>query len=70
VSNLTLLGKILRLKGMKITAFEFRDYGRGLHLSVKPHKNGSRCPHCGQRGRIVPAKREARVWEDLTIFGL
>jgi transposase len=70
VSNLKLLSKILRLKGMKVTAFEFADRNRELHLTVKPHKNGCRCPHCGHRGRIVPARPQARVWEDLTVFGL
>ena len=61
MSNLKLLSKILRLKGMKITAFEFADRNRELHLTVKPHKNGCRCPHCGCRGRIVPARPEGRV---------
>jgi len=38
VSNLKLLSKILRLKGMKVIAFTFRDHGRELHLTVKPTK--------------------------------
>lgn len=49
MSNRKLLAKILRLKGMKVTRFEFKDYGRELHLTVKPHKNGCRCPQCGRR---------------------
>ena len=39
--NLKLLSKILRLKGMKVIAFTFRDHGRELRLTVKPHKNGA-----------------------------
>jgi len=46
VSNLKLLGTILRLKGMQVTAFTFQDHDRQLHLSVKPYKNGCRCPQC------------------------
>ena len=70
MSNLKLLGKILRLKGMKITHFRFKDYGRELHLSVKPYKNGCRCVHCGRRGRIVSQSKEARSWQDIAVLGV
>ena len=70
VSNLKLLSKILRLKGMKVIAFTFRDHGRELHLTVKPHKNGCRCPQCGRRGRIVASPGVGRSWEDLTLIGI
>ena len=70
VSNLTLLCKILRLKGMKITCFWFKKRGQELHLAVKPHKNGCRCPQCGRRGRIVHHANELRRWEDLTVMGM
>ena len=46
--NLKLLNKILRLKGMKLTHFEFKIRDKELHLTVKPHKNGCRCPECGR----------------------
>jgi transposase len=69
VSNGKLLCKILRLKGMKITSFQFKDYGRELHLSVKPYKNGCRCVECGRRGRIVSQGKAARVWEDIAVLG-
>jgi transposase len=52
MSNLKLLYKLLRLKGMKITDFWFANRGKELHLAVKPYKNGCRCPQCGRRGRI------------------
>ena len=70
MSNLKLLCKILHLKGMKITRFDFKHRDKELHLAVKPHKNGCRCPHCGRRGRIVWQAAAPRRWEDLTLMGL
>jgi transposase len=70
VSNLKLLCKILRLKGMKITSFWFEKRDKELHLAVKPHKNGCRCPECGRRCRIVRHTAQLRRWEDLTLMGL
>ncbi len=69
MSNLKLLSKILRLKGMKITRFDFKDYGRELHLCVRPYKNGCRCVECGRRGRIVSQGKQARSWEDIAVLG-
>lgn len=43
MSNLTLLAKILRLKELKITWFQFRQRDTELHLGIKPYKNGCRC---------------------------
>ena len=65
VSNLKLLCKILHLKDMKITHFDFKHRDKELHLAVKPYKNGCRCPHCGRRGRIVWQAAAPRRWEDL-----
>ncbi len=70
MSNLKLLSKILRLKGMKITRFWFKNRAKELHLAIKPYKNGCRCPECGRRGRIVRPMIEVRRWEDLTLMGL
>jgi len=70
VSNLKLLCKILHLKDMKITRFDFKHRDKELHLAVKPYKNGCRCPHCGRRGRIVWQAAAPRRWEDLTLMGL
>jgi transposase len=70
MSNLKLLYKILRLKGMKITDFWFANRSKELHLAVKPYKNGCRCPKCGRRGRIVHRTTRLRRWEDLTLMGL
>jgi hypothetical protein len=36
VSNLKLLNKILRLKGMKISLYWFKSRDEELHLSGKP----------------------------------
>lgn len=70
MSNMKLLGKILRLKEMKINGFEFKNRGKELHLFVKPYKNGCRCPRCQRRCRIVRHGSEVRCWADLTVFGM
>jgi len=70
VSNLKLLSRILRLKGVKITSFWLKNRDKELHLAVKPYKNGCRCPDCGRRGRIVRQVPSLRCWEDLTLMGL
>jgi transposase len=70
MSNMKLLGKILRLKEMKISGFEFKNGGKELHLFVKPYKNGCRCPRCQRRCQIVRHGTEARCWTDLTVFGM
>jgi len=36
-------------------------------LSVKPHKNGCKCPICGRRGEIKSILREARTWRDVRV---
>jgi hypothetical protein len=69
VSNLKLLYKILRLKGMKITCFGFKNRNKELHLKFKPYKNGCCCPECGRRGRIVYQTNTFRCWENLTLLG-
>ncbi len=70
MSNLKLLRRILRLKELKITSYEFKRRDQELHLGVKPHKNGCRCQQCGRRGRIVHISREGRSWVDLTLLGM
>ena len=70
MSNLKLLYKILRLKGIKITHFCFKNRNKELHLTVKPYKNGCCCPECGRRGRIVYQTSTSRCWEDLTLLGM
>lgn len=70
VSNLKLLSRILRLTGMKITDFIFKNRNKELHLAVKPYKNGCRCPECGRRCKIVRTVTTLRCWEDLTLMGM
>jgi transposase len=55
---------------MKITRFWFKNRNKELHLTVKPYKNGCRCPECGRRGRIVRQTTEFRQWEDITLMGM
>lgn len=70
MSTARMLGKLLRLKELKINWFEFRDRGKELHLGVKPYKNGCRCPTCGRRGRVVRPVTTERTWTDIAVFGL
>lgn len=70
MSNFKLLYKILRLKGLKITDYWFKNRNKGLHLSIKPFKNGCRCPVCDRRGKIVVTSTALRCWEDITLMGL
>ena len=70
MSNSKLLCQLLRLKDLKVNWFAFKDRGTELHLGVKPHKNGSRCPECGRRGRLVRQLAEDRTWTDLTLVGI
>jgi len=67
-SNLKLLSKILRLNGMKITGFQFKNYGRELHLSIKPYKTGCFCADCGRRGRLISQSKEVRSWQDIAVL--
>jgi transposase len=60
--------KLLRLKDLSVTDFEFRFRDRELCLWVKPHKNGCLCPECKHRGRILRTM-EHRVWHDIPICG-
>jgi transposase len=69
MGNARLPGRLLRFKELKVKWFQFKDRDKELHLGVKPHKNGSRCPECGQRGRFVRTV-DARSWTDIAVFGL
>ena len=55
---------------MKVTDLKFLDHGRELHLTVKPYKNGCRCPQCKRWARIVASPGLRRSWEDLTLIGI
>ena len=68
--NSKLLCKLLQLKEMKVTWFQFADYGKQLRLGIKPFKNGCRCPGCNRRGRVARTVGEARQWRDVTILGI
>jgi transposase len=74
VSAPKLLGKLLRLEGMKITRFELVDdpeeaARKTLILWVKPFKNGCRCQVCQRRCRIVTPARDERKWTDISMLG-
>ena len=61
--------KLLKLKGLFVTDFQFRFREKVLNLWVKPHKNGCLCPLCKRRGRIVRKMEVHRVWRDIPICG-
>jgi transposase len=63
------ISKALRLVGMKVCDVLFNDQAQELHLSVKPYKNGARCPQCERRGKIVRTLPQARGWRDITVCG-
>jgi transposase len=58
--------KLLRLKGLKVVDVVFKRDNR-LLLTVKPHKNGCRCPLCDRRGRIVRTRTELQMWRDVPV---
>jgi transposase len=60
--------KLLKLKDLIVTRFEFRFWNREFHLWVKPIKNGALCPECGRRGRILRTM-DPRLWLDVPICG-
>lgn len=72
MSELKLLHKLLRLKGLKIRDYWLKNHNKELHLSVKPYKNGCLCPACGKRCKIVTQQRESllRCWEDINLIGI
>ena len=60
--------KMLKLSFLKVTWVKFKNRNQELHLGVKPHKNGCRCPHCGRRCKILRCLEE-RVWRDIVVCG-
>jgi hypothetical protein len=64
-----LLSRLLRMQGFKVTWFALLEERKTLHIGVKPHKTGCRCPYCGRRGTII-ARAECREWDDVVVCGL
>jgi len=63
------IGKLLNLKGLSVTSFEFKIRDRELNLWVKPYKNGCLCPQCKRRGSIVHTVDTVRKWRDIPVCG-
>lgn len=68
MTDVRLLGRLLKFKGFRAVSFWFEDRDRDLVVAVKPHKNGRRCPECGQRGKIVHTAK-LRRWQDVRVCG-
>ncbi len=69
MTNSKLICKLLKLRGMKVTEISFKGRGKQLWLTVKPFKNGCRCPKCDRRGKIKQQVKKARQWRDVTVCG-
>jgi len=54
---------------MRVTGISFRGRSKEFYLSVKPYKNGCRCPICERRGAIRRILPEARSWQDVRVCG-
>lgn len=68
MSTNSVVGKLLRFKGLRVVGFWFE--GRhNLVVLVKPRKNGCMCPECGRRGTIVRVLPDARCWRDIPVCG-
>jgi transposase len=61
--------KLLKLKELVVSGYEFNERKRHLLIFVKPYKNGCRCPECDRRCKIKHVLRLYRVWRDLPIYG-
>jgi transposase len=61
--------KLLKLKDLSVTDYQFKFRERTLNLWVKPYKNGCLCPQCKRRGRFVRKMDTSRVWRDLPVCG-
>lgn len=66
-----LIGKLLKLQGMKVVGYWFKAREKELLVAVKPYKNGCRCAHsgCDRRGTIKRTMPEARQWRDVVACG-
>lgn len=69
ITSNKLLSRLLRMVGFKVTWFEMLEEDGLLHLGVKPHKTGCRCPHCGRRSTIV-SRADLRTWDDVVVCGM
>ena len=60
---------MLQLKDVFVCNYKFNLRAKTLHLWVKPHKNGCRCPHCRKRRPILHIGTDTRIWRDLSVCG-
>ena len=65
-----LLAKLLRIKGYHVKWYDIYAKKGEIHIGVKPHKTGSRCPECDRREKIVATLPEHRKWLDVMICGM
>lgn len=71
MTGIKLLGCILKVRRiLKIKRFSFQNWGKELHLWVKPYRNGCRCPQCSRRSRIKRTMAKERLWRDVRVCGI
>ncbi len=69
MTNSKFIRKLFHLRDVIVKNFNFSNYGKELHLHIKPYKCGAECPECGRRCKIIRKMDEERVWRDLMISG-
>jgi len=69
MTNQKFIAKLLKLKGLKVCDIKFKTRDKEIHLFVKPHKNGCRCPECGRRCKIKRIMSQSRMWRDVCVCG-
>ena len=66
MTGLQLITQLLNCNGIKVNDFSLDHNEMKIHLWVKPHKNGARCPDCGRRCELIKnANRVERTWLDM-----
>ena len=59
--------KLLHLKDLIVSDFQFKARDKKLILWVKPYKNGCLCPHCKRRCPIIRVMNTFREWMDVPV---
>ena len=70
-----LLYRLLGFKNLIVRHHDLQPRKGMLHLWVKPHKNGARCPQCQRRCKLISRARTSkgrrnRQWRDIPAGGL
>ena len=64
------IARLLGLKELKVNGFKFKGRFTKLYLKVKPYKNGTLCPKCQRRCKVICRLKKRRIWRDLPVCGM